>query len=209
MAISPNAERWSGLMKSGSLRASQMRNCFSDRAKTPRFSRTCMPPVSGVMKSLHPGMRNRTLEGLREPETLAPSPWPLPLPRGFECPSQHLAHHRLGQVRPELDPCRHFVGRQLFAAEGAEIGFARGFALPKHHPRVNHFAFQSVGHTGYADLGDCRMRRQHFLDLARPHLVAARLDEIFHPIDDEHIAILVHVTQVARVQPLARGAAFA
>jgi hypothetical protein len=47
------------------------------------------------------------------------------------------------------------------------------------------------------------MPRDRLFDLARPHLVAAGFDQIFLPIDDEEVAVLVQVSQVARVQEAA------
>ena len=45
------------------------------------------------------------------------------------------------------------------------------------------------------------MRREHFLDLARPDLIAAGLDQILLPIDDEQVAVVVEIAEVAGVQP--------
>ena len=66
--------------------------------------------------------------------------------------------------------------------------------------------FTAIGHAGDADFGDRRMVGQHFLDLARPHLEAARLDQILLAIDDEEVAVVVEVAEVAGVQPAPRAA---
>ena len=49
------------------------------------------------------------------------------------------------------------------------------------------------------------MRRQCFFDLARPHLEATGFDQVFLPVDDEDITILIHVAQIARMKPALRA----
>jgi hypothetical protein len=41
--------------------------------------------------------------------------------------------------------------------------------------------------------------RQHFLDLSRPHLVAAGLDQVLLAIGEKDVAFFVHVADVAGV----------
>src|SRR5262249_45094345 len=102
-----------------------------------------------------------------------------PDPRGLPALSQratkHLADHRLGQIGSKLDAGRHLVGGELLAAEDAQIVLARRLSGPQHDPRLHGFTLFVVGDTRDADLGDRRVRRDHLLDLARPHLVPARL----------------------------------
>jgi hypothetical protein len=44
---------------------------------------------------------------------------------------------------------------------------------------------------------------QERLQLGGCHLVGADLDELLEPVDDEHVAVLVDVAEVAGVQPAA------
>jgi hypothetical protein len=60
--------------------------------------------------------------------------------------------------------------------------------------------------AGNGDLMHGWMRGDHFLDLARPHLEAACLDHVLLAIDQENVALLVHVGEIAGVHP---GAAVA
>src|SRR5262245_11566678 len=62
-----------------------------------------------------------------------------------KCPAQHLAHHGLGQVLPELDARRHLVACQFLPAERAQVRLARGRSRAQHDPGVNHFAIEVVG----------------------------------------------------------------
>src|SRR5439155_1447071 len=123
-----------------------------------------------------------------------------------ERPPQHLAHHRLRQIGAELDLRRHLVRCQLFAAEGAQIRFGDRLPRAQHDPGLDRFAFGRVGDPGDADLRDCGMRCEHFLDLSRPHLVAALFDQALLAIDDEEIPVVVQVSQIPGMQPAAGGA---
>ena len=58
---------------------------------------------------------------------------------------------------------------------------------------------QTVGHARDAYLLHAGMGRQHFFDFPRPHLVAARFNQIFLPIDDEQERVLIEIAEVARV----------
>jgi len=50
-------------------------------------------------------------------------------------------------------------------------------------------------------VGHRRVARQERLQLGGRDLVGADLDELLEPVDDEHVAVLVHVAEVAGVQP--------
>src|SRR5262249_61485689 len=45
------------------------------------------------------------------------------------------------------------------------------------------------------------MLGQHFFDLPRPDLEPARFDQIFLAIDDEQVAVVVQIAEIAGVQP--------
>src|SRR5947209_6552596 len=130
---------------------------------------------------------------------------PIPPSQFFQRPSEHLAHHRLRQIGAKLHARRHLVRRQALAAERAQLGLCGGVAGAEDHPRSHRLAFDRVRDAGHADFGDCRMRRERFLDLARPYLVAARLDQVLLAIDDEEITVRVEIAEIARVQPSARS----
>ena len=80
----------------------------------------------------------------------------------------------------------HLVGRERFCRQNARSSASVGLCAGAHDdPRLDDLAFDIVGHAGDADFRDRRMRGEHLFDLARPHLIAARLDQILLPIDDE------------------------
>src|SRR3972149_6998802 len=89
----------------------------------------------------------------------------------------------------------------MLSAEGAQILVGAALALTQHDPRLDRFALHCVWNAGDADLGDSSMRCEHLFDLARPYLVAARLDEILLAIDDEEVAVGVEIAEGAGVQP--------
>ena len=62
--------------------------------------------------------------------------------RGFrdEHAPQHLADHRLRQLRPELDARRHLVRREPLAAVGAQLVFGRALPGLQHDPGLGDFA---------------------------------------------------------------------
>src|SRR5206468_7523910 len=65
-----------------------------------------------------------------------------------------------------------------------------------------------VGDTRDADLLNGGMRREYFLHFTRPYLVAARFDQVFLAIDDEHVTILVEIAEISRVKPSPRSTRF-
>src|SRR5437016_9760180 len=130
---------------------------------------------------------------------------PIPPSQFFQRPSEHLAHHRLRQIGAKLDARRHLVRRQALATKGAQLRFRGRVAGSEDDPRFHRFALDCVRDAGHTDLGDRRMRRERFFNLARPHLVAARLDQILLAIDDEEITVGVEIAEIARVQPAARS----
>src|SRR5436190_1124916 len=71
----------------------------------------------------------------------------------------------------------------------------------QNNPGLDGFSLKLVGNAGYTDFRHRRVRRENFFHLSRPYLVAARLDQILLPVDDEQVAVFVQITEVASVQP--------
>ena len=78
----------------------------------------------------------------------------------------------------------------------------------QHDPRLDRLHANGIGHARDAHLFHGGMRRQHFLHLARPHLIAARLDEVLLAVDDEQVSIFVEIAEISRVQPSPRSTRF-
>ena len=91
-------------------------------------------------------------------------------------------------------------GASFSRQKARRSGSVDGLPGAQHDPRLHRLALDVVGHAGDADFGDRRMRREHFLDLARPDLVAARLDQVLLAIDDEEVAVVVEIAEIAGVQ---------
>src|SRR5262245_31042410 len=122
--------------------------------------------------------------------------------RGEHTP-QHFSHHRLRKFFSKLHTRRHLVWREPFTAIGAQLILSRRLVGLQHDPRFGHFALDRIldpGDTHFVYGGMCG---NDLLDLPRPDLKAAGLDHVLLPIDEEDVAVTVHVGEVARVQPLA------
>ena len=55
--------------------------------------------------------------------------------------------------------------------------------------------------TDHCCVGDTGVRQQQAFELSRRHLEALVLDEFLDPVDDEDVAVVVEVSNVAGVQP--------
>src|SRR4029077_15117024 len=104
-----------------------------------------------------------------------------------ELAAQNLADQALRQLRAELDRLRHLERRELLAAELSQLLVGCLVARAKHHPRLDRFAAERIGYPSHPDLGNRRVLREHFLDLSRPHLVTAGLDQVLLAIGEEDV----------------------
>ena len=113
-----------------------------------------------------------------------------------------LADHRLRQLvagtRRLPAPCRARAAR---GSRRAARPPSRVVAGLEHHPGLDHFALRRRRACRPRPPRHRRMRGEHLFDLARPHLEAARLDQVLLAIDDEDVAVLVEVAEIAGVQP--------
>ena len=114
-------------------------------------------------------------------------------------PPQDFPDHRLRQLLPELDLRRDLVGREVLATERPQIALGRMLPGSQDDPGLDDLTLGGVRDASNADLGNRGMRCKSFLDFARPHLKAARLDEILLAIDDEDVTVFVEVPEISRV----------
>src|SRR2546430_7641690 len=117
-----------------------------------------------------------------------------------ELAPQQLPDGGLGQRLPKLHALRDLVGGKVPPAMLADLLFGRGHALPRDHPRHHGLSRMRVRDPRDADLSDRPAGRDDFLDLPRPNLTAARLDEILLAIDDGEIPVTVERPQVAGIE---------
>src|SRR3989449_5343791 len=102
-----------------------------------------------------------------------------------ELAPQELPDGGLGQRLPKLHALRDLVGGEVAPAVVADLLLGQAYAFPRDHPRHHRLPRMRVRDPRDADLSDRRVGRNDFLDLPRPNLKAARLDEILLAIDDE------------------------
>ena len=91
------------------------------------------------------------------------------------------------------DACRDVVENRL------GVGF-----LFQHDDRFRHLAGFVIGTRNHRGVRDARMRQQHRFELRRRHLETLVLNQFLRAIDDEEMAVLVGITNVAGVQDFAQ-----
>ena len=72
-----------------------------------------------------------------------------------------------------------------------------------HDKSPRHFSPLLVRDRNHHGLVHGRVRDQHFLDFERRDVLAAADDDVFLPIDDQHVAIAVDGRQVSGMEPSA------
>src|SRR4030095_14173462 len=105
----------------------------------------------------------------------------------------------------KLDGRGYLVRRQPLPTVRAQLLLARSLARFQHDPRLGHFTFDTIGNTGDPHFHHRRMRSDDLFDLARPHLEAAYLEHVLLAIDDEYVAVCIHVGEITRMDPRASG----
>jgi hypothetical protein len=95
-----------------------------------------------------------------------------------------------GTCRPRAAPCEGDDLRLVGARPGLEGDEGEDL-----------LAQLRVGPADDGGLGDGGVLVQHLLDLARVDVVAAADDEVLLAVDDEQVAVLVGVAEVAGVEP--------
>ncbi len=72
---------------------------------------------------------------------------------------------------------------------------------PQHHEGFRNLATLVIGQRYHRRIGYGGMAAQHCLELGGRYLEALVLDQLLQPIDDREVAVLICVTDVARVEP--------
>src|SRR6266851_4762652 len=118
-----------------------------------------------------------------------------------ELAPQQLPDGGLGQRLPKLHALRNLVGGEVPPAVVADLLLGQAHAFPRDHPRYYRLSRMRVRDPRDADLSDRRVGRDDFLDLARPNLKAARLDEVLLSVGDGEIPVPVERPQIAGIEP--------
>ena len=119
----------------------------------------------------------------------------------LELPAQELARRGLRDGLDELETAYLLVVRDLAGDEVHDLLGRRVRALLQHDVRRRDLAGLLVGEADHGGVGDGRVGEQHRLQLGGRDLEALVLDELLEPVDDEEVAVLVDVPDVAGVQP--------
>src|ERR1700688_3381484 len=106
---------------------------------------------------------------------------------------QDLADRRLGQLAAEFDEFRQLDGRELVGQEGEQARRVERSTVVPHDKGLDGMTAIGIGHAHDRRLGDGGMLVDRLLDQARIDLVAARDDDLLEAVDDEEVAVLVHV----------------
>src|SRR4051812_19988716 len=106
------------------------------------------------------------------------------------------AETRQGFLR-ENEALGDFELRQLAVEEGAQIVFVEPFAIFQMNDRDWHFAQALIRRPEYRDFGDRWAGVAFGLHLRRRDILAAADDDLFLAVDDEQIAVVIEIADVA------------
>src|SRR5215210_6013729 len=119
----------------------------------------------------------------------------------YEDAAKELADGALGQVLAELDGLRGLVGGEALLAEGQDLLLRRPGARPLYDEGLDGLAPVLIRDTYRDGLGHVGVLEEDLFHLARVDVVAGSQDHIFLPVHDVEVAVLVHLRDVAGVQP--------
>src|SRR5919107_5576749 len=114
---------------------------------------------------------------------------------------EELANGALGKLLAELDLLRHLVWGEFVAAVGDEVLLRQRATLFLNHEDLHRLSPVFVWHADGNALDDLGMLVEHLFDIPRIDLEAARVDDLLLAVDDVEVAVVVHASDVARVQP--------
>src|SRR5215210_978950 len=121
--------------------------------------------------------------------------------RHLDLALEDLARRAHRKLVHEPDLPRVLVGGHLLLDVGLQLVLVDRLALLQHHRGAHLLAELVVRHADHGRLLDRRVLVQHLLDLARVDVVAATDDQVLLAVDDEEVAVLVHLGHVARAEP--------
>jgi len=122
--------------------------------------------------------------------------------RGCDLAAQDLPGGTDGQGVDEPDPPRVLVGRDPATHELPDlVRIGRTF---RHNRRPNLLTQLGVRDADDHGRGDRRVLVEDLLDLAGVDVVPASDDQVFSPVDDEVVTVLVDPCQIAGAEPAVR-----
>src|SRR5437762_2050689 len=114
---------------------------------------------------------------------------------------EDLAISILGQLRDKLDRPRFLIAGQVLPAESIYFLLSYCHARTQCYDRLDTFAPQWVGNTDHCDFVDRRVLEQDLLDLPWVDIIASANDHIFLTVEQVEVALCIHHTDIARMQP--------
>src|SRR6185312_16445970 len=113
---------------------------------------------------------------------------------------------RLRQLVAELDLRGQLELGEFFLEEVNQLGRARLFPILQLDERLGRLAAVRVGNADDGDLGHGRMLVERILDPPRIDLETRGVDHVLDAIDDEDVALRVHVADIAGAEEAAHEA---
>src|SRR5438093_1032922 len=101
----------------------------------------------------------------------------------------------------ELHVPRHFVMRNIFPAESADVVGRGGLAWTKLYPDTQFFTVFRIRNAEHGGLRDVGMYEKKFFDFARINILTAANDHVFQPSCDLVTAVRPTDREIARMYP--------
>src|SRR5712691_2305993 len=114
---------------------------------------------------------------------------------------ENLAVSVLGQFWNKLDRSRLLIASQVLPAESMHFLLCYHHVSTQGNDRLDTFAPNWVGNADYRDFIDRRVREQDLLYFPWIDIIAAANDHIFLTVEQVEVALLIHHTDIAGMQP--------
>src|SRR5690349_3157449 len=164
---------------------------------------TASVPRGTLSRSLHERGQGGPAVGGRRPLTRgnSSSRWD----RRLDLAPQNFAGRPLRQRVDDPHLPRVLIARESFLDEVPDLVRMGGCPRSQSYGGADLLTEGVVGNADDGGLNDGWMLIEHFLDLARIHVVPAADDQRLLAVDDVEVAFLVHPSEIAGAEPAIRG----
>ena len=114
---------------------------------------------------------------------------------------QNLARGVFRQTGDELDMARDFVRCKVASTIFDQLIHAKRRTFLEYNVGRRNFTLYIVWQPDDRALLDGGVRIQDFLDFARPHLEARRVDHVFHPVNKQDVTLSVEHVETRATPP--------
>src|SRR5665647_1287444 len=115
--------------------------------------------------------------------------------------SQSLAYYGARKFFSEFDHFRHFVSRQILPTVIPKLFFGSGLAFDQLNKSLNRLTAVLIRNTDGDYVLDFGMREEDLIDVPRIDVESACDNHILGPVNNEHIAIFILISNVTGAQP--------